>query len=55
MIAFAVWSAICCAGGFFAARLYHWHHDVLYGAYIKADECHAHIVERLNQEFEISD
>jgi hypothetical protein len=38
MIAFAALSAVCCAGGLFAARLYHWRQDVLYGPYIAADE-----------------
>jgi hypothetical protein len=38
MIAVAVLSVVCCVGGLFAARLYHWRQDVLYGPYIMADE-----------------
>jgi hypothetical protein len=39
MIAFALFSAaICCATGFFFAKLYQWRQDVLYGPYIINDD-----------------
>jgi hypothetical protein len=38
MIALALFSAaICCATGFFFAKLYQWRQDVLYGPYIMSD------------------
>jgi hypothetical protein len=38
MIAFAVFSAICCAAVFFIAKLYQWRQDVLHGPYIVSDD-----------------
>ena len=38
MIAFAVFSAICCVAGFFITKLYQWRQDVLHGPYIVTED-----------------